>query len=257
MSRSHEPGTVRQLPLWGFGVVVLVYLAIIQVGGIALEHVGDHDTGFTTVEGLLWGMWLPLGTALVFTYAVIGVLGWWRPVFRDDRPVRRWIWFVPAVFLICSLVAIDYGALGDRTVGYVVLLFFACQLVGWGEEGMFRGIGVTALRSHGLTEGRVAVWSSLVFGAVHLTNAVGHGAQAVPQALAVSFAGYFFYLTRRVSGSNVVNSILHGLFDFSLLTGTVILVDQDPYIGSAAAILAYLVIGVTLLVRRHHIEPTV
>lgn len=245
---------VRPLPLWGFGVIVLVYLAIIQIGGIVLEQLGDHDTGFTTIEGLVWGMWLPLGAAAVFTYAVIGVLGWWRPVFHDGRPVRRWVWFVPIVFLVCSLAAIDYGALGDKTFGYVVVLFLACQLVGWGEEGMFRGIGVTTLRSHGLTEPKVALWSSVIFGAVHLTNAIGHGAQAVPQALAVSFAGYFFYLTRRVSGSNVVNSILHGLFDFSLLTGTVILVDQDPYLGSAAAIAAYLVVGVTLLVRRHRVE---
>ena len=93
-------------------------------------------------------------------------------------------------------------------------------------------------------------------GAVHLTNAVGNGAQALPQAIAVSFAGYFFYLTRRVSGGNVVNSVLHGLFDFSLLTGTVVLVDQDPYVGSATAILAYLIVAVVLAVRRHWIEPT-
>ena len=40
---------------------------------------------------------------------------------------------------------------------------------------MFRGIGVTTLRAHGLTEGRVALWSSVIFGAVHLTNAIGDG----------------------------------------------------------------------------------
>ncbi len=140
---------------------------------------------------------------------------------------------VPIVLVVCILVAIDYADLADKTVGYVLALFIATQFVGWGEEGMFRGIGVVALRSHGLTEGKVALWSSLVFGAVHLSNAIGHGAQAIPQALAVSFAGYFFYLTRRVSGGNALNSVLHGLFDFSLLSGTVILVDQDPYVGSA------------------------
>ena len=251
-TRTSNP---RPLPYWAFGLIVVVYLAIIQVGGIALTHVGDHDEDVTTVEGVLWNLLMPLGAALVFTYAVIGVLGWWRPVFHDDKPVRRWVWFVPIVFLVCSLVAVDYGALGDKTIGYVLLLFLACQFVGWGEEGMFRGIGVTTLRAHGLTEGKVAFWSSIIFGAVHLTNAVGHGAHAIPQAFAVSFAGYFFYLTRRVSGSNVLNSILHGLFDFSLLSGTAILVDQDPYVGSAAAIVAYLVVGGVLLVRRHRIEP--
>ena len=89
-----------------------------------------------------------------------------------------------------------------------------------------------------------------IFGAVHLSNALGHGAQAVPQALVVSFAGYFFYLMRRVSGGNALNSVLHGLFDFSLLTGTVVLVDQDPYLGSLAAILAYVAAAAVVLVRR-------
>jgi CAAX protease family protein len=247
--------TIRPLPLWAFGVIVVIYLGIIQGIGTLITHVGDHDDTFTSVEGVLWNLWLPLGLALLFTYGVIWVLGWWRPVFSDHRPVRRWVWVVPIVFLLCSLLAIDYPALGDKTVTYVLLLFVATQFVGFGEEGMFRGIGVTALREHGLSEGKVALWSSVIFGAVHLTNALGHGAQAIPQALAVSFAGYFFYLTRRVSGGNVVNSVLHGLFDFSLLTGTAMLVDQDPYLGSAAAILAYLVVGGILLVRRHRIEP--
>lgn len=233
----------------------MLYLAIIQVFGIALQHVGDHDDDLTTVEGVVWNMWLPLGAALVFTYAVIGVLGWWRPVFHERNRAPRWVWFVPVVFVLCALVAVDYGALADKTIAYVLVLFIACQFVGWGEEGMFRGIGVTALRDFGLTEGKVALWSSLVFGAVHLTNALGHGAQAIPQALAVSFAGYFFYLMRSVSGSNVVNSVVHGLFDFSLLTGTVVLVHQDPYVGSAAAIVAYLVVGGVLLARRHHLRP--
>lgn len=70
----------------------------------------------------------------------------------------------------------------------------------------------------------------------------------------MSFAGYFFYLTRRSSGGNALNSVLHGLFDFSLLSGTLILVDQQAYVGSATAILAYLVIAVIVVVRRHRIE---
>ena len=31
-------------------------------------------------------LWVPLGAALLFTYAVVAYLGWWRPVLRDDRP---------------------------------------------------------------------------------------------------------------------------------------------------------------------------
>ena len=94
------------------------------------------------------------------------------------------------------------------------------------------------------------------FGAVHISNALtGDVSKALPQAIAVSFAGYFFYLIRRVSGGNVLNSVIHGLFDFSILTGTAIALDQGAYLGSAAAIAAYLVVGILLIARRHRIEP--
>ena len=88
-----------------------------------------------------------------------------------------------------------------------------------------------------------------------MTNALSTGGQAVPQAIAVSFAGYFFYLIRRASGGNVLNSILHGMFDFSILTGTAIVVDQQAYVGSAFAIFAYVIIAVVVIARRKHIEP--
>ena len=59
---------------------------------------------------------------------------------------------------------------------------------------------------------------------------------------------------RRVSHGNVVNSVIHGLFDFSLISGSAILANQ-VYLGSLAGVAVYLVLGVVLLVRRHRIEP--
>jgi len=246
----------RSLPLWGFAVVVIVYLAIIQLGGrLAIRVFDVEGDDLLTTRDVLVTMWIPLGTALVFTYAVVAALGWWRPVLRDDRPVRRWVWVVPIVLLVSVVIATDYADLAEKDVAYVVALFLATQFVGWGEEGMFRGIGVTALRDRGLTEGKVALWSSVIFGAVHLSNALGTGAKALPQAIAVSLAGYFFYLTRRASGGNALNSVTHGLFDFSILSATVVLADQGGYVATAAVIAAYPVLGIVLLVRRHRIEP--
>ncbi|WP_218566472.1 CPBP family glutamic-type intramembrane protease [Vallicoccus soli] len=132
----------------------------------------------------------------------------------------------------------------------MLALLVAIQLVGWGEEGMFRGIGVTTLRNHGLAGGSVALWSSALSGAVHIVNALGsRGAQGIPQPIAVSFAGYFFYLVRRVAGGNWANSVIHGLFDFSILTGTAVLVDQEAHVGGLAAILAYVACAVLVLAR--------
>lgn len=246
--------TGRRLSYAAFALVVVVYLAIIQFGGHLIADWSGED-GTVTTRGVVVTMVIPLGLALAFTYGVVAALGWWRPVLRDDRPVNRWVWCVPVVLLVAILVGIDYGALAEKGWLFVLVLLVATQFVGWGEEGMFRGIGVTVLRNHELSEGKVALWSSLIFGLVHLSNVFGHGASAVPQAILVSLAGYFFYLTRRVSGSNALNSVLHGLFDFALLSGSAVLLDQQGYVGAFAPILVYPVLAIVLFVKRRDIEP--
>ncbi|MFC9516074.1 CPBP family intramembrane glutamic endopeptidase [Nocardiaceae bacterium NPDC056970] len=248
--------TGRSLSYVAFAVVVVVYLAIIQFGGRLISGWADESDALTT-RGVVFTMVIPLGIALAFTYGVVAALGWWRPVLKDDRPVNRWVWAVPVILLIAILLGIDYSALSEKGWLFVIALLVATQFVGWGEEGMFRGIGVTVLREHGLREGQVALWSSVIFGLVHLSNVFGHGgASAIPQAVIVSLAGYFFYLTRRVSGSNALNSVMHGLFDFALLSGTAVLLDQTFYLGTLAPLLAYPILAIILLVRQHHIEPS-
>lgn len=248
------PRTRCRLGYAGFAGIVVVYLAIIQLGGLAIAHFADETEPVTTA-GVVFGMIIPLGAALLFTILVVVALGWQKPVLRDDRPVRRWVWIVPAVFVVAILVGIDYSSLAQKDLLFIVTLLIATQFVGWGEEAMFRGIGVTTLRDHGLSEGKVALWSSVIFGAVHLSNAISHGVTAIPQAIAVSLAGYFFYLIRRVSGGNVLNSVIHGLFDFTIISGTMILVDQKGYVVAFAPILVYVVLGIGLFLARHHIEP--
>jgi hypothetical protein len=246
----------RQLSYGAFALIVIAYLALIQLGGLVVTNAANiaDDRGFVTTHNVLVSLWIPVGAALVFTYAVIAIIGWQRPAFRDDRPVQRWVLVVPVVFAAGIILATDYSSLASKGLGFTLILLIGTQFVGWGEEGMFRGIGVTMLRNHGLREGQVALWSSLIFGIVHLTNAIGRGASAIPQAIAVSLAGYFFYLMRRVSHGNVLNSVIHGLFDFSILSGTAIIVNQRAYPGTLAGIGVYIVLIVVLLVRRHRIE---
>jgi membrane protease YdiL (CAAX protease family) len=146
--------------------IIVAYVAIIQGLGL-LSGVDD----FATTGDVAGGLLLPVGASLVFVYAVVAALGWWRPVLVDDRPVQRWVWAVPAVFVVAILLAIDYGALADRGLAFTAVLLLAALCVGFAEEGMFRGITVTALRGHGWREAKVALWSSIIFGAVHVTNA--------------------------------------------------------------------------------------
>ena len=234
-----------------------MYLAIIKVVGIVAGRQTEVVDGrLLTTDNVTWEMLVPLGAALVFVYVVISVLGWWRQVVHDPRPVQRWVWTLPIVFAVAIVAGINYGGLADRGIGFTIVLAVVALFVGFGEEGMFRCIGVTSLRQHGLSEGKVALWSSVIFGLVHLTNLIGGNEGAIGQAIAVSFAGYFFYLIRRVSRSNILNSVLHGGFDFMILSGTAIIPPgEDPHAGAILAILVYLVCGVLVLVRRHHIEP--
>ncbi|MGW5522281.1 CPBP family glutamic-type intramembrane protease [Gordonia sp. NPDC003950] len=245
----------RRLTYLAFAVIVVAYLAIIKVSGTLIGRWADEDDMLTT-RGVVFTMLIPLGLSVIFTYGVIAALGWWRPVMRDDRPVNRWVWVVLAILLGAILLGINYSALSEKGWLFIICLVIATQFVGWGEEGMFRGIGVTVLRQHGLREGQVALWSSLIFGVVYLSNAfTGGGAGSIAQAAIVSVAGYFFYLTRRVSGSNALNSVMHGLFDFSLLTGAAILLNQQAYLGTFAPLLAYPILAIVLLVKRRSIEP--
>jgi hypothetical protein len=107
-----------------------------------------------------------------------------------------------------------------------------------------------------LSEAKVALWSSVAFGLAHIANLIGGDARALAQAVIVSFAGYFFYLIRRVSRSNILNSVLHGLFDLTIITGVQIIPAGDKaYAGPVAGILVYVVCGVIVFVKRHQVEP--
>jgi uncharacterized protein len=234
--------------------IVALYLVVLQgVGRLATIGLHEDFGQFTSDEEVLRGLLLPVGLSLIFVYGTVAFLGWRRPVFVDDRPVQRWVWVIPVILAISVVAAINYDGLGHKGTGFVVLLVLGTQMVGFAEEGMFRGIGVTTFRVNGFSEGKVALWSSVVFGAVHLTNVFSGNGSAVAQAVIVTFAGYFFYVTRRVSGGLILPAVLHGLFDFSLVSTSV--VQGKTYAGALAAIAAYIIIGILLLMRRHHIEP--
>ena len=154
----------RRLSIPAFIAIVVVDLAILQgVGALGQAQLDGFEEGrFRTSEEVALGLLLPVGLSVAFVYAVVAALGWWRPVLVDDRPVQRRVWVVPVVFGIAVLLAIDYAAQAETGAGFVLLLLLAALCVGFGEEGMFRGIGVTTFRVNGFSEGRVALWSSAV-----------------------------------------------------------------------------------------------
>jgi uncharacterized protein len=255
-TESDPTADVRKIPVWAFIVLAIVYLAIllalIRLLTPAL-YVGYAR--FTSVEIIWRALLVPFGVSVLFVVAAVTVLGWWRPVLRDHRPVRRWVWAVPITMGIAVLGGSNYPALADRGASFTLLLLLGALLVGSGEEAMYRGIGVTTFRVNGYSEGKVALWSSVVFGLSHGVNFfTSQGKVAFVQVLAAAAAGYFLYLIRRVGGGLLLPVIVHGLWDFGIFTSR-LGADGAVYAGTGLFVLADAVIVVILLVRRFRIEP--
>ncbi|MBN6038172.1 CPBP family intramembrane glutamic endopeptidase [Amycolatopsis sp. 195334CR] len=250
---DQHASTARRLPLWGFFLLLAGYLAVLQVLGVLLTRGLDVQYAAPTTITELWrGITVPVGVSLLLVVAAITALRWWRPVLVEDHPVRSWVIVVPVVQFAAIAAATNYGGLAERGLGFTLLLLCSTLFVGFGEELMFRGIGVTVFRHNGFSEGRVALWSTVTFGLAHATNLINTGFGALAQVLLAAVSGYFFYLVRRRSGGILLPAVVHGLWDFSLISGAV--VPGESYFGVVASLLAIIGLAVVLVVRRHRIH---
>ncbi|MFB6830706.1 CPBP family intramembrane glutamic endopeptidase [Streptomyces hydrogenans] len=256
MPTHSSPTPVGRRLTWPwFLVVVVVYLAILQGLGalIGVDRSGG-DSQFPTTESVIRNGVIPIGLSVLFGAAVVTWLGWWGSVLNYRVPVRCWVRFVPVSMLVVAVLAVNYPNLADQPLSLVLALIVMTMFVGIGEELMFRGIGVQVFKRAGLSEGKVALWSSVVFGVVHVSNAFGEGAQAIFQAVIVSTSGYFFYLCLRVGGTILLPMLVHGLWDFSLVSNSV---GPDPKAspGMILPIALQVVLIILVIVKRRTIEP--
>ena len=247
------PTGAKRLPVLGYLAIVVLYLVVLQTLPFLLAG-NDHSSyaSFPTVNSAIKLLWTPVGASVLIGVVVVSVLGWWPPVLRDDRPVRRWVWSIPIVMIVVILAGTDYGLISQKGAGLFFSLLVGTVLVGIGEELMYRGIGVVTFRSLGFTEGKVALWVAVIFGLSHATNIITEGPKSIAQVLVTMVAGYFFYLIRRVSGTLILGMLIHGLWDFGLLTSVA---SGKAYAGTFLFILADVVLAIIVFVRRRHIEP--
>lgn len=236
--------------------LVIVYLVVIQGLGLLLgQGLNESDGPFVAPENLLRVAAIPIALSLLLVVTVATRLAWWQSIVHEDHPVQTWVRRVPIVMALAALIAADYGNVAGQEVGLVLSLLGLLLMVGAAEELLFRGIGVVTFRRAGFSEAKVALWTSVIFGASHLTNAISTGTGAIAQAAIVSFAGYFFYLTRRASGGIAAGIALHSLWDFGLLSGRL---GPDPsvYAPSIVPVLAVIYVAALLVRRRRQIEPS-
>ncbi|WP_395726089.1 lysostaphin resistance A-like protein [Nakamurella sp.] len=242
----------RTLPIWGYLLLVIGYLAAVQLMPRLTAPGSDAYASFPTTDAVVRSLWVTVGVGTLIGLVAVAVLGWWRPVFVDTRRLPRWTWAFPALMLVTVLVGINYGNLADRGLTYTVLLLVGCLFIGVSEELMFRGIGVTAFRRAGFSEGKVALWTCVLFGLAHSTNLFTEGIGALTQVLVTAVAGYFFYITLRVSGLLIVPMIVHGLWDFGAITNTL---SNPPSLGASAFIIADIVLAILAIVTIRKVFP--
>lgn len=243
----------RQLSVAGWILLVAVYLIVLQ--GLTWFLTRGLDATYAAPRSIdeLWRqITVPVVASVLLVGLLISYLGWWRPVTVDERPVRRWVMVVPIVMVVTIAVVTSYGELAAKGAAFSLLLLLSSLCVGFGEELMFRGVGVTTFRSNGFSEGKVALWTTVVFGLAHATNLLTAGPAALAQVLATILAGYLLYLIRRRSGGILAGALIHGLWDFSLITN---LVGDEPGLKTTISVVVMIVLAAVLLVRRRHIEP--
>jgi membrane protease YdiL (CAAX protease family) len=253
VTRRVEPYCGRNLTWWQFLLIVIVYAAIIQGGGRIIGAGVDADEAFETTSNLLETALIPIALSSVFAIGVATWLGWWQQIIHEPLRTQRWVRIVPIALLLAAAIGTSWGNLLDQKADLVLALVLLVCIVGFTEELMFRGIGLVTFRRMHLTEGKVALYSSVIFGAVHLSNALATGTSAIFQAIVVSFTGYMLYLTRRWAGAIWLAMPVHGSQDFLIISGQI---GVEAEVSPLSFVVLPTMLGLAILLwrRRHRID---
>ncbi|MGZ4642110.1 MAG: CPBP family intramembrane glutamic endopeptidase [Blastococcus sp.] len=201
-------------------IVVVAYTALLfgiqRLSGVPYTDIAD------STDTLLKGIVLPLaiGSAALTAFAVWS--GWWRDVWVDRDPIRghRWMLLIPILMAVVAILYVVDGDFAAHGGSYWLLLAVGTSMVGYSEELLIRGLLVRGMRGSGLSDVRILVGSSVVFGLIHGVNAFNGQDLATTwkQVVFTMLVGGYLYVSLRRTGLLLVPMLLHGSWDFGLLT---------------------------------------
>lgn len=191
-------------------LVYVFWAAITILGGIWLSG-GQKQS---LIEGISKGPLWNVVAAFFFLVAIIVMAGWRDLKFVAPKPLSslRILW-LPALYIIASLSIV--GFLGLPPLNMVLLMLLSTAFVGLSEETMFRGILFQALRTR-VKLWPAMIWTSVLFGSVHILNALttGEFLSALLQAFTATLSGFVFMAILVRTGSIWPAIIYHALWDF-------------------------------------------
>ncbi|GAA1771888.1 hypothetical protein GCM10009795_017520 [Nocardioides hankookensis] len=205
---------------WKAIVVVVGYLVFFVVVSQVVARVFDDridgDDVVGSAESMFFALVLPIGIGGLALLAFAARLGWLRDIF-GPQPIRgrRWMWVAPALVVAIALLRAIGTDWDTWSANEVLMLAVLGACVGFTEELATRGLVVKMLRDAGHAERFVAVVSSLLFAAMHMTNLIsGMELNTVLATVAYTFCfGMCMYLSMRVTGSFVTAIVLHAITD--------------------------------------------
>jgi len=149
--------------------------------------------------GFVWGRWHHYGLAVLYPVVVLGALILISAVTKTVD-VSRTNW--------------------EKALLNFALISISTMLVGlFTEEGFFRGWLWASLKRAGEKQGRMLIWSSIAFALWHLSSVTfdtGYKPQLIQVPLFILNAaviGAIWGLLRWISGSVIVTSVSHGLWN--------------------------------------------
>jgi membrane protease YdiL (CAAX protease family) len=176
-----------------------------------------------------------LGFALVLTQALTTRRWWWRCGFADGLKADAFGLLWP-VWLLTALSAVQ-GFAVTSALGIAGWLAVSAA-VGFGEEGVFRGLLITVLASG--NPRRAVALSSILFGLLHLAGLLG-GADirfVLAQVVAAASLGLVLGCVRLLARSIWPGIIAHTALDFFGLTAAGGVADaMDFSIGTLVVLL--------------------
>lgn len=164
--------------------------------------------------------------AVIFLLAAVVVFRWNDVGLNMPRPPRSLLilWF-PGLYLVLFVVLLAFAGLPPPRV--VVVILFNTMFAGVSEELACRGVLYQGLHA------RLSIWpamllSTALFGAIHILNGfvTGDFLTAAVQAIAAFLTGIAFMAIRVRTASLYPGMILHGLWDFLLITAVTALIDR-------------------------------
>lgn len=220
-SSPQTPGYGERHPYWAIVLTTLVLAVLLGAAGTALYLLGSQSGAAGVVQQVQ-----PVMLVYPFFALWLAVMFFARRQWRAVSPQRpsefraaRWsLFLVPLLVVIINLFS-QHPAL-PQSVTHLISLIALAGLVGFVEEGLYRGLFMKWLLPRGVVT--AVLVSSVAFALTHALNLMG-GQSVNATALQIVFAllfGTVAALLRLRAGSLLPLMLWHAAFDLVSFLGT-------------------------------------